>query len=548
MQKSSKLTVIVAGLSAAVMSLSACGGSTGSTTSSSSDSTNSIINVYGCEPQNPLLPTNTNEVCGGNPIDLLFAKLVAFDDKGNAKNEVAKEIKPSDGNKKYTITLNDGWKFTDGTPVTASSFTKAWSYGANLTNAQLSTSFFQNIKGYSDLQKKGVDKKAQLSGLKVIDDKTFTVELNAASSVFPTMVGYTAFAPLPDSFFSNPKSFGQKPVGNGPYKFVSWTHNDSIKLVKNKDYKGVAPAQNGGITFKMYTDTEPAYADVQGGQLDVLEQIPPSALKTFEKDSTVQAYNKPGSVTRAFTFPSNLFSLDSKEGNLRRQAISMSINREQICDKVLNGTGTPAVDFISPVIPGYSASLKGNSVLKYNPTEAKKLWAEANKISAWSDSDTVEFSYNTDGGQKDIFDALVNQIKNTLGVKAETKPIPTFSEFRANITARKMNALFRTGWQADYPSAEDYLTPLYSSAAADGKGSNDGDYKNADFDALLTKAAGSSDEAAANKDYQAAEELLFKDLPSVPLYYENASGVAAQGVKNFKMNWKNLPVYQELTK
>jgi oligopeptide transport system substrate-binding protein len=255
-------------------------------------------------------------------------------------------------------------------------------------------------------------------------------------------------------------------------------------------------------------------------------------------------------VTRAFTFPSNLkhFSLDSKEGNLRRQAISMSINREQICDKVLNGTGTPAVDFISPVIPGYSASLKGNSVLKYNPTEAKKLWAEANKISAWSDSDTVEFSYNTDGGQKDIFDALVNQIKNTLGVKAETKPIPTFSEFRANITARKMNALFRTGWQADYPSAEDYLTPLYSSAAADGKGSNDGDYKNADFDALLTKAAGSSDEAAANKDYQAAEELLFKDLPSVPLYYENASGVAAQGVKNFKMNWKNLPVYQELTK
>jgi oligopeptide transport system substrate-binding protein len=496
------------------------------------------------------VPTNTNEVCGGNPIDLLFAKLVAFDDKGNAKNEVAKEIKASDGNKKYTITLNDGWKFTDGTPVTAASFTKAWSYGANVTNAQLSSSFFQNIEGFDTLQKKGADKNAQLSGLKVIDDKTFTVQLKDASSVFPTMVGYTAFAPLPESFFKNPKAFGQKPVGDGPYKFVSWDHNDSIKLVKNADYKGTAPAQNDGITFKMYTDTQPAYADVQGGQLDVLEQIPPSALKTFQKDSTVQAYNKPGSVTRAFTFPSNLkhFSLGSQEGNLRRQAISMSINREQICDKVLNGTCSPAVDFISPVIPGYSDSLKGKSVLKYNPTEAKKLWAEANKISPWSDSETVEFSYNTDGGQKDVFDALVNQIKNTLGVKAETKPIPTFAEFRQNITERKMDALFRTGWQADYPAAEDYLTPLYSSAAADGKGSNDGDYKSTEFDNLLTKAASATNESEANKDYQAAEELLFKDLPSVPLYYENASGVAAKGVKNFKMNWKNLPVYQELTK
>ena len=546
MQKSSKLTIIVAALSAAVMSLGACGGSS-SNNASSADNT---INVYGCEPQNPLLPSNTNEVCGGNPIDLLFAKLVAFDDKGNAKNEVAKEIKASDGNKKYTITLNDGWKFTDGTPVTAESFTKAWSYGANVTNAQLSSSFFQPIKGFDALQKKGVDTDAQLSGLKVIDDKTFTVELTSASSVFPTMVGYTAFAPLPDSFFKDAKAFGQKPVGNGPYKFVSWTHNQSIKLVKNKDYKGTNPAQNDGVTFKMYTDTEPAYADVQGGQLDALEQIPPSALKTFEKDSTVQAYNKPGSATRALTFPAKLkhFVLGTEEGTLRRKAISMAINREQICEKVNNGTCTPAVDYISPVIPGYSDSIKGNDVLKYNASEAKSLWEQANKISAWGDSDAVEIAYNTDGGQKDVYDAIVNQIKNTLGIKAETKPIPTFSEFRANITSRKMDAIFRTGWQADYPSAENYLAPLYSSSAADGKGSNDGDYKNPKFDALLTKAAGESSTDAANKDYQDAEALLFEQLPTLPLYYENAAGVAAQGVKNFKMNWKNLPVYQELTK
>ncbi|MCI1978773.1 MAG: ABC transporter substrate-binding protein [Bifidobacteriaceae bacterium] len=552
MQKSSKLTVVVAALSAAVMSLSACGGSsdTASTDTSTSGNTDQVMSVYGCEPANPLIPTNTNEVCGGNPIDLLFAKLVAYDDKGKTENEVAKEIKASDENKKFTITLNDGWKFTDGTAVTAESFTKAWSYGANVSNAQLSSSFFQNIVGFSDLQKKGVDKNAQLSGLKVVDDKTFTVDLTSPSSVFPTSLGYSAFAPLPDSFFKDPKAFGEKPVGNGPYKFESWTHNDSIKLVKNDDYKGVAPAHNGGITFKMYTDTEPAYADVQAGNLDALETVPASASQTFTTDSSVQAYNKAGSVFQSFSFPATLkhFELGTKEGTLRRQAVSMAINRKQLVDKVLGGIGTPAVDFISPVIPGYSDSLKGNGVLKYNKDEAKKLWAEADEISKWTDSDKLTFAYNTDGGAKPVYDAIVNQVKNTLGINVATNPIPTFSEFRNSITARTMKSAFRTGWQADYPSAENYLSPLYSSAAADGKGSNDGDYKNSEFDALLTKAATASDEDTANESYHAAEELLLRDLPSVPLYYSNAAGVAAKGVKGFKMNWKNLPVYQELTK
>ncbi|MCI1217568.1 peptide ABC transporter substrate-binding protein [Bifidobacterium crudilactis] len=548
MRKSSKLSLFAATACVLALGLSACGSSSSDASSDASAST-SIISAYGCEPQNPLIPTNTNETCGGNPIDLLFAKLVSFDAKGKASNEVAKEIKANSDNTEYTITLKSGWKFTDGTPVTAESFTKAWSYGANATNAQLGSSFFSVIKGYDALQEKGVASDTQLSGLKVVDDDTFTVALNEPNSVFPTMLGYTAYAPLPESFFKDPKAFGEKPVGNGQYKFESWTHNQSIKLVKNDAYKGNQPAKNGGITFKMYTDVEPAYADVQAGNLDVLETVPASQTKTFTTDSTVQAYNKAGSVFQSFTFPSTLEHFkNDEEGHLRRQAISMSIDRKAIVDKVLNGVGTPAVDFTSPMTPGYSDSLKGNSVLKYNKTEAKKLWDEANKISPWNSSDKLTFAYNADGGAKPVYDAIVNSVKNTLGIDAATNPMPTFSEFRAAVTDRSMKSAFRTGWQPDYPSAENYLKPLYSSSAADGNGSNDGDYKNSAFDALISKAASSTSEDDANKDYQAAQELLLKDLPAVPLYYSNANGVAAKGVKGFTMNWKNLPVYQDLTK
>lgn len=542
-----KAFAIAAAVCAAATMLAGCGSS--SNDSSAATSGSNIITAYNSEPQNPLIPGNTNETGGGKPGDLLFARLVSFDAKGNASNEVAESIEPNSDATQYTIKIKDGWKFTDGTPVTAESFTKAWSYTANAKNAQKGTSFFSTIKGYSDLQNadslKGTE---QLSGLKVVDDHTFTVDMSQPDATFPIKVGYLAFAPLPESFYKDPKAFGEAPVGNGPYKFKSWEHNKEIQLVKNPDYKGNDVPKNDGVTFKVYTDDKAAYADIQAGNLDVMESVPASATKTFQKDPKVQAYNKAGSVSQTFTIPSNLehFQTNTEEGQLRRQAISMAINREQLTDKVLGGIATPATEFTSPLTPGYSDSIKGSDNLKFNASKAKELWAKADAISKYDGQ--LTFAYNADGGAKPIYDAIVNQLKNNLGIDVATNPMPTFQEFRDAVTNRQIKGAFRTGWQPDYPSPENYLFQLYASAAADGNGSNDGDYKNAEFDKLMDEAYAATSTDAANKIYQQSQEILLNDLPAIPLYYSNATGVASTSVKGFEMNWQNLPVYEELTK
>ena len=527
------------------MLLSGCGASN----DAASDGGN-IITAYNSEPQNPLIPGNTNETGGGKPIDLLFSRLISFDAKGNASNEVAESIEANADATQYTIKLKKGWKFTDGTPVTAESFTKAWSYTANAKNAQKCASFFSTIKGYDKLQDadnlKGDE---QLEGLTVVNDNEFTVDLNQSDSVFAIKVGYSGFAPLPESFYKDPKAFGEKPVGNGPYKFQSWDHDNEIVLVKNPDYKGNRIPKNDGVTFKVYTKDEAAYADIQSGSLDVMESVPASATKTFETDSTVQAYNKAGSVIQQFTIPSGLkhFEAGTEEGTLRRQAISMAINRNNICEKVLNGTGTPASDFTSPLTPGYSDSLKGSDNLKYNASKAKELWEKANAISPWTSDDKLTFAYNADGGHETIYTAVVNSINNTLGSEvAATNPYPTFNDYRTAVSDRKVQGAFRSGWQPDYPSAENYLVQNFSSSAADGNGSNDGDYKNSKFDDLCNQAAAAQTTDEANKLYQ--QEVLLNDLPAVPLYYANAYGVASTNVSNFEMNWQNLPVYENMTK
>ena len=529
------------------MLLSGCGASN----DAASDGGN-IITAYNSEPQNPLIPGNTNETGGGKPIDLLFSRLISFDAKGNASNEVAESIEANADATQYTIKLKKGWKFTDGTPVTAESFTKAWSYTANAKNAQKCASFFSTIKGYDKLQDadnlKGDE---QLEGLTVVNDNEFTVDLNQSDSVFAIKVGYSGFAPLPESFYKDPKAFGEKPVGNGPYKFQSWDHDNEIVLVKNLDYKGNRIPKNDGVTFKVYTKDEAAYADIQSGSLDVMESVPASATKTFETDSTVQAYNKAGSVIQQFTIPSGLkhFEAGTEEGTLRRQAISMAINRNNICEKVLNGTGTPASDFTSPLTPGYSDSLKGSDNLKYNASKAKELWEKANAISPWTSDDKLTFAYNADGGHETIYTAVVNSINNTLGSEvAATNPYPTFNDYRTAVSDRKVQGAFRSGWQPDYPSAENYLVQNFSSSAADGNGSNDGDYKNSKFDDLCNQAAAAQTTDEANKLYQQAQEVLLNDLPAVPLYYANAYGVASTNVSNFEMNWQNLPVYENMTK
>ena len=536
------LTVMVA-CGALVLPLAACG------SSSAGGSDDNIVRVYGCEPQNPLIPTDTNEVCGGDPETLLFSELIGFDAKGNPKNEVADSIEANGDNTEYTIKLKKGWKFTDGTEVKAENFTRAWSYGANAKNAQLGASFFAPIQGFEDLQKDGLKGDEQLSGLTVVDDYTFTVKLNAPSSVFKTMLGYSGYAPLPDSFFDDPKAFGENPVGNGAYKFDSWDHNQSIKLSKNPDYKGSFPAKNDGVWFMVYTDPQPAYADVEAGNLDSMATVPTSALSTFESDDQVQAVNEPGNVSQSFTFAANQkhFSLDD-EGRLRRAAVSMAIDREQIIDKVSNGTNTPAVDFTAPLIPGYSESVPGNEVLQYNPDKAKELWEQANQIAPWGDDESFDIAYNADGGGKDIYDAICNSIHNTLGIKSQATPYPTFSEMRDDITDRKITTAFRSGWQPDYPSAYSYLYSLYDSESADGKGSNDGDYKNPEFDALIDKANTESSDDAVKQDYQQAQEILFKDLPAVPLWYANNKGVAAKNVKGFTLTWQGIEDYRNMTK
>jgi len=548
-RKRARYVAVAASLSLAA---TACGGGDEGDGGAGGDggSSDAIVIANGTEPQNGLLPANTNEVGGGRVMDLLFDGLVRYNAEGQPENAMAESIETQDS-QTYTIKLRDDATFTNGEKVTATSFVDAWNFGANIRNAQLNAYFFEPIEGYEAVHPADPTPDNEddpmpeptaetMSGLQVVDDTTFTVKLTAPQSDFPLRLGYTAFMPLPSVAFQDPDAFGEAPIGNGPYKMDgAWEHDVQIKTVVNEDYKGPATPQNGGVTLRFYQDPAAAYQDLLANNLDVLDLIPDNAIANFESDLGDRAINQPAGIFQSFTFPLYQPKWGGEKSADVRRAISMAINREQITEVVFQGTRTPAKDFSSPVVVGWTDDLCGEAC-EYDPQKAKQLFTQAGGI----EGNRMTLSYNADGPHKAWVEAVCNDIKNNLGVDCQPNAYPDFAGLRSDVTANKMTDPFRTGWQMDYPALSNFLGPIYVT----GAGSNDGQYSNPQFDALVKQGdtAGSPEEGI--EFYQQAQKLLLQDMPVVPLWYQNSLGGYAETVSNVEFDVFSRPIYTDITK
>ncbi|CAL9435316.1 Oligopeptide-binding protein OppA [Streptomyces sp. enrichment culture] len=520
------------------LAATACGGGGGSNDNANREiDPNGIVTYANGEPQNPLQPANTMEAYGSVVIEAVFAGLVDYTDDGGISMTNAESVTPDKANKVWTVKLKKGWKFHNGEEVTAKSYVDAWNWAANVKNNQVNSSWFADIEGYADVHpEKGAPKKDAMSGLKIVDDHTFTITLTTGIPYFNYKLAYPVFSPLPSGFFKDPEGYGEKPVGNGPYKFKSWEHKKSIQLVRNDDYQGPDKAKNGGINLKAYTSDTAAYNDLVSNNVDSMPIVPNSELANYKQDlgdrAIEQDYAAINTINPAF-YTKQWKDIDVKV----LQGLSMAIDRDTINKTVFYGTRESATGWVAKGVLGYQAGACGE-YCKYDPKRAKELIEEGGGVPG----NKISIQYNADQPHKDWVIAVCNSIKKATGVECEGDAKTDFQADLETRDAKKVKSFYRSGWVLDYPFNGNFLRDLYSTGVAGNKG----DFSDKKFDELVKKADAAATTEESAKLYQEAEKELQNSFPGIPLWYNRTISGHSENVKNMKFGQDGDPIFTEV--
>ncbi len=275
--------------------------------------------VHGGEPEagfDPLTGWATEN--GIEP--LIQSRILQKDGEGKLTNDLATDYKVSDDLKTIDVTLRDDVNFTDNTTLTAKDI--EFTYNKAKENAVIDLSSLKEVKA--------------------IDDTHVQFTLEKTDSTFVYKLAQLGIVPA-DSY--NNETYGQEPIGSGPYKLVQWDKGQQAIFEVNENYYGDMPHYEK-IT-DLFMDSESALLAAQNGEADIIQVAPEYANETIEGMHVVDI---PSVDMRGLYLPvtpetGEVSEMGSPIGNnitsdvAIRQALSTGINRQEIIDGAFNGLG-----------------------------------------------------------------------------------------------------------------------------------------------------------------------------------------------------------------
>jgi oligopeptide transport system substrate-binding protein len=436
-----------------------------------------------------------------------------FTDKENPvlKGLVAEKWEPNADATEFVFTIKPGLQFSNGDPVLPSSFKYAWVRNGQKDFASPYGYFIKYVKGGAALQEGTVD---NLDDSITADDEamTLTVTLEAPEADFPAIVSHPFFGPLPEKVVSQLTDQTQWDkgimIGNGPFKMESPKTDQEVVLVRNDTWAGSVTGNSSAkldkLTFKISKDVESAYSSFESGEYDTAT-IPPGRYADAQANygNTVES---PTLGSYYFDFGSTDQQLWGEENLKLRQAMSLAIDRDEINQKVYEGTREEATGVVMPGIPGYKPDLC--KYCKYDKEEAQKLFDEW-KAAGGSLDGPITIDFNTGSGNEDVV-AIIQSNLEAIGIQSTLNPV---SEKYFGTMADDGCHFCRAGWYADYPAYSTFMVDLYSTAALGGN--NLGSFSDPKFDDLLKQAQSTVDDEARYALYQQAESYLLNDVVAV---------------------------------
>jgi oligopeptide transport system substrate-binding protein len=411
--------------------------------------------------------------------------------------------------RQYTFTLRRDNKFSNGEAVTADSFVRAFNRIASKAVASPLASELSGVVGYNDYRDARTD---NLAGVTALDEYHLQITLSAPDADFVTKLGQTAFSPMPsEAAVSTQKpSWGDHPLGNGPFMIDEWKHNEDITLVPNPRWYGTPPGL-ADVTFVLLSDLDQAYDQWQQGNLD-WTRVPASKQRQAEAQNTSRIIKEASSTLLYLVAISD--AAPTKNLFLR-QAISLAIDRRAISADLFAGLHPPASGIFPPGVPGYRDL--GNSTgpcfyCLYDPGRARDLLTTA-KIPAGT---AITIAYGAGTAAETYAARIASDLHRVLGLRATAVAKRPLSDYRAFLASSKTGLLGALSWTMEYPSPEDFLRPLL---APRGEASYSR-WSNPSYDERIAQARNERNDALRTEAYRRAEDIALAQMPIIPLWWQ----------------------------
>ncbi len=498
------LTLIISAL------LSACG--TGESNVTQGNREGILHYGNGAEPQG-LDPHVVTGVPENHLIRALFEGLAV-------KNPITLEPEPgvaerwtfNDDRSVITFYLNPNAKWSNGEQVTADDFVWSWNRALHPETGNLYAYMLYPVKNAEAYAKGEVSEFSEV-GVKALDETTLRVTLNAPTPYFIQLMDhYSTFAVHPETLLKFGKMTDRftpwtrvgNIVSNGAFVLKDWALNRHIKMIKNQEYWDKDNVSLNGVVFYPTENEVSEERMFRVEQLHRTEGVPLDKVPVYREIPESPYMQDPYLGTYYYLVNIDRPPVDDVRV---RQALSMSLDREQLARTVMQEVVIPAYSITPPGTLGYQPP----KLFDFDPEKARQLLAEAGYPNGegWPGLDII---YNTNEAHRKIAVAVQQMWKKYLNVDITISN----QEWKVylNAVSQRDFQVARRGWIGDYVDPNNFLDLFIT----DGGNNNTG-FANDYYDEMILQLAPRAPtEEERFAIFHEAETLLMQQMPIIPIY------------------------------
>ncbi|MCB6562018.1 MULTISPECIES: ABC transporter substrate-binding protein [Gordonibacter] len=418
----------------------------------------------------------------------------------------------SDDGLVYTIKLNEGIKFHDGTDFNAeavkASIERQLEPNRNSDMPYASFVFGEEEAGNG------------VASVEAVDDYTVKITMRAASAPFVKNLAMALASPIVAPSAIEAATDGQaitNPVGTGPYKFVDWTKGASVTLVANEDYWGEAP-KTKNLVFKIIAEGNTRLTSLINGECDIISSVDPASADQIV-DNGFELFSEDGMTINYMAFNTETGKCTDQEV---RKAVAQAINVEEMVKSIYGDYATVANSVMPTWMAPYTKDVKQTA---YDPEAAKKTLADKGITSLQCITYTTARPYNQKGGSD-----LANMIQGYLSAVGVELSITQYdwTTYKTKVQTDPYDICFY-GWTGDNGDPDNFMNLL-----ADTNWSmNVAHWQDDEYKALIAEGLKTPDGDARDAIYLQCEEMVAEKQPWVLISHsKNLLGYSPK-VKDF---------------